>query len=435
MRNICSKLLRPLTRLLSALLSAIVLFTYIPMYYFTSYASEFEDEVRIEPYLRRIIKHKLDMPEDDPAPLTVEQLHSVTGRVSVSDIPMRSLEGLQYLTGIDSLKIDRTEVKDFSAVSELKGLKYLYLYENDMEKLPSFDDLDALLEIEAPWNKITDISGLTCASHIRKITLNDNLITKLPDLSSLMYLEKLILFSNKISEIEITGDMPSLTEIALDDNLITDISPLKDLSSLQYLSVRYNKLTGFDPEDVFPYIDDLYIDGNILESYDLSDNFPAITSLGVSDSGLTDFGPLLTHPTIKALYVYNNDISDVSEIASSDNRVIELIDLSNNIISDLSPFADYEFTFPIYLKGNPIDLSKQDNIDILLRLFEKFPEVKFTLAIPADPSSAVSVISGPEEQPSGNGVISIIIAAASAGTGLMILVFFLHIRHKRSLRK
>lgn len=406
---------------------AAVIFTVIPVY-----ANSFNDEVELDPYLRASVINRLGRPAEDPDPVTLEELHSITGRIGVINVPIQKLTGLEHLTGIDQLAVGNTEVKDFSAVSSLTKLKYLYLYGNNMEKLPSFTGLDELIVLEAPWNKITDISGLKDATHIQQVMLNDNNIRKLPDLSSLKDLQKLILSSNEISEIEQMGDMPSLTEIDLQDNLITDISPFKDLKSLEYLSVRYNKITQLKDEDVFPYLDTLYLDGNRLESYDFNTQFPVLTCLGMVNCGLTSFGPLLIHPTINALYVFDNDITDVSEIVGSDNKVITLIDLSNNDITDLSPFREYDFNFPIYLKGNPIDLSKKENVEILQRLFTKFPQVKFDFTIPSETSSDISSSVSSDglsdtstAEPTAKTPVSpvTIIAAVILSAGLLAIIF------------
>ncbi len=409
-----------------------------------SYANSFNDEVELDPYLRASVINRLGRPVDDPDPVTLEELHSITGRIGVIKVPIRKLTGLEHLTGIDQLAVGYTEVKDFSAISSLTKLKYLYLYDNtNMEELPSFTGLDELIVLEAQYNRITDISVLKDAKHLQWVMLNDNKIKKLPDLSSLKDLQTLILSSNEISEIEQMSDMPSLTEVDLQDNMITDISPFKNLKSLEYLSVRYNKISHLRDEDVFPYLDTLYLDGNRLESYNFNIQFPILTCLGMGDCGLTCFGPLLTHPTINALYVSDNNITDVSEIVEMENSVIELISLRNNDITDLTPFSGYDFPFPIYLDGNPIDLSNKENVEILLRLFEKFPQVKFNFTVPLEASSTESSddqsasrsdgsfyslsdvsAAGPEAE---TPVLQVtVIAAVILSAGLLVIFFRLH---------
>ena len=64
-----------------------------------------------------------------------------TEEFNLSGNPIDSIDGLKKYDNIQKLKLNNTNIKDFSAVKEMKGLNALYIDKDDMS-----DDLEYLYD-------------------------------------------------------------------------------------------------------------------------------------------------------------------------------------------------------------------------------------------------------------------------------------------------
>ena len=88
----------------------------------------------------------------------------------ISDI--KSLSRL--LTVSRGLHIVNTQVKDFSALSGLKDVRYLYLNANKMTTVPDFSKIQNLRELNLSRNKITDFTPVLALSGLQRLYLGNN---------------------------------------------------------------------------------------------------------------------------------------------------------------------------------------------------------------------------------------------------------------------
>lgn len=138
---------------------------------------------------------------------------------------IKSIEGAQYLTGIQHLGLDSNEITDFSYLSGLTTLETLSVNSNGMTSLTDFSGLTNLTSLSARGNTISDISSL----------------------SGLVNLDVLDVSSNEISNISTLASLTSLTSVFLDDNQITDITSVGSLVNLVYVSFAHNQVSDISP--------------------------------------------------------------------------------------------------------------------------------------------------------------------------------------------
>ena len=175
--------------------------------------------------LRRRIKEVLgnvNMPDSD---LTFSKLKTITtlhnpNPTLVDGVifdaylfnPGDNLDGLQFLTNVESLGLTGGSYKDISPLENLTKLKSLFIVRN---------------------SNLTDISKL----------------------SKLTNLENLQIFRNSIKDISVARNMPRLKYFVADVNKIEDISALENKPDLKIVVLEGNKIKNFSPLKNAPLTD------------------------------------------------------------------------------------------------------------------------------------------------------------------------------------
>lgn len=144
----------------------------------------------------------------NPNPLLIE------GVIFVADLfdPGDNLDGLQFLTNIESLGLTGGSYKDISPLENLTKLKSLFIVRN---------------------SNLTDISKL----------------------AKLTNLENLQIFRNSIKDISVARNMPRLKYFVADVNKIEDISALENKPDLKIVVLEGNKIKNFSPLKNAPLTD------------------------------------------------------------------------------------------------------------------------------------------------------------------------------------
>ena len=143
------------------------------------------------------------------------------------DTSITSLVGIQNLTSLTFLLIERHGVTDISPLSGLTSLTRLHLRDNAISDISALSGLTGVTELALSGNSITDIGALSGLTSLALLHLSGNLITDISALSGLTSLETLYLDGNRTSDRFHTS--------------ITDISALSGLTSLVFVD-----LTGTD---------------------------------------------------------------------------------------------------------------------------------------------------------------------------------------------
>ena len=119
--------------------------------------------------------------------------------------------------------------------------------------------------------ELSQVAGLTSLTELR-LTGMDLSGSDLSSLSGLRALEKLDLRRNSISDVSALSPLVQLTRLRLDDNLVGDVTPLASMSRLRDLYVAGNVLADFAPlRDLI--VAGLRIHGGDQQRGDSPDNF------------------------------------------------------------------------------------------------------------------------------------------------------------------
>lgn len=250
-----------------------------------------------------------------------------------------AVSDLSVIKNMDSLSVlsaENCRISDISALSSASKLTMLQLSGNNIDSVKSLENCINLSLLRISNNKLTNLDGLENAIRLRELEAADNLIENIDGLENCTILEIFNINNNKVSDISLLSkSAETLKQVLVNSNIISDVSCLKGTKNLMFLSIDHNLVTTLDP---------------LKEStslYAISAEYNELTSI----NGLEDCTEL------KYIYLAHNrltDMADISKFVSDSANEISTIDLSNNMISNISEISNKNIMcFSIY--SNPIE--------------------------------------------------------------------------------
>ena len=266
----------------------------------------------------------------------------------LSDIsPLGTLKALSDLT------VDKTAVRDFSALKDCeilrivsaqncgitdistltnKAIGYLYLNNNDISDISSFEIFEALSTLEIINNKITDISAL--ADHKVLSTLH--------------------LDGNQITDISALGSTPYLSWLQISDNQITSLQPLSNASKLGYLYANRNKLTNLDGLENALNLKILQATENQIENINGITNCTILEQFNINSNKVSDISLLgKSAATLERVFFNGNNVSDISCLANTSK--LEYLSFDYNKVTTLDSLKNSTALLAISAEYNEIE--------------------------------------------------------------------------------
>ncbi|MEL6438340.1 MAG: COR domain-containing protein [Cyanobacteria bacterium J06621_8] len=190
-----------------------------------------------------------------------------------------------FLTNLEHLKCHNNRLRSIPReIGKLNKLTTLTLYENLLESLPlEIGLLDNLRTFNVDRNYITSTSIPSSTSQLkslRELYMYDNDMETIPPcITKIKSLQKLSLGNNKITELPANiGDLINLNELHIDNNCITELpASIGNLKKLVKLNCRNNSLIRLPKE--IKYLSNLS-NFNIVDN----DNFPVPPELVKHDN-------------------------------------------------------------------------------------------------------------------------------------------------------
>ena len=176
--------------------------------------------------LERAVRQALKKLE---GPLTVADLASLT-RLDAEEQNIKSLDGLEYATALDTLNLWGNEIEDISPLSGLTNLTFLKLGDN----------------------QIMDVSPLSGLTNLEWLSLWGNEVTDVNPLSGLTNLNTLNLSGNEVEDVSSLSDLTKLRWLNLGNNKVEDVSPLDGLTKLDWLGLLDNPINQREVNEQVP---------------------------------------------------------------------------------------------------------------------------------------------------------------------------------------
>jgi len=231
---------------------------------------------------------------------------------------------LKYLKNLNELYFDTIFISGGKGcmkelpedICQLKKLKTLSLYRNDLTTLPScISNLKYLEKLNMEMNDLTvlppEIGALT---RLKELNLNENELSSLPaEIGNLAKLKELYLEGNKISTLpDEFGQLTSLKELDLSYNKIGSIPEgLVQLPALEKLDLTHNKVYRIPSSMLsLTHLKELYLGSNkIKEIPEKIYKLWRLETIGLSSNLLTSLPESLSKlKNLTYLNVVENDI-------------------------------------------------------------------------------------------------------------------------------
>ena len=241
------------------------------------------------------------------AAVTVEDMATLT-YLEAPGMDIQNLEGLQFATSLEELRLRGNPLSDLSPLSELTTLKEV---EVTGESLSDLSPLAGLINLEGVgfWKtSISDLSPLAGLTKLRWLEFKDNPVSDLSPLAGLTNLKRLETYASKELDLSPLKGLTSLVHLSVATSGVSDVSPLAGLINLERLTLENNRRIS---------------------------NISALASL----------------KKLEYLDLGTNQIVDVTPLAGLHN--LERLRLERNNILDISPLDGLQKNTEVFWFSNP----------------------------------------------------------------------------------
>ena len=162
-----------------------------------------------------------------------------------------------------TVRVRGNAISDVSPFARMPRLVTLDLSHNQVSDVAPLAGTN-IEELFLDFNQIRDISALSDLRSLVVLSLRGNRIVDIGALSALTRLQHLFLGGNGITDVSALGGLTSLTRLQLRANRITDIGPLAPLVRLSSLDISDNAIVDVDVLHGLPELYEVYLHGNPL---------------------------------------------------------------------------------------------------------------------------------------------------------------------------
>lgn len=248
------------------------------------------------------------------------------------------LDGIEYLTNLESFYIYNNEITDLTPLKDLTQLQKLSIFTN---KLTNIDDLKNLVNLDTlhiGFNKISDISVVANFKNLESLSINYNQIKDISPLKNLILLERIEAGNNKIENISSLKNLKKLKNLDISDNFIEDISIISNFESLEWLTINNNKISDISPIENLNYIQSLGISKNKIKSLSSLKNMKNLKNLWAGENLIEDISILAQLTNIEQISLYSNKIKDINDLSKLE--YVKSLSISGNCLKNKTPLSN-----------------------------------------------------------------------------------------------
>ncbi|MED2508209.1 NEAT domain-containing protein [Bacillus thuringiensis] len=277
-----------------------------------------------------INKYNLDRDNVD-APITKKDLLKIKTLSIYSGKGINEITGLEYMTNLEKLTLRESNVKDISAISKLRGLKYVDLTSNSIESIHPIEQLE----------------------NINMLFLRDNKISDLTPLSKMKKIKTLDLIGNNIKDIQPLFTLSTMKQLYLANNQISDLTGIDRLNNVELLWIGNNKINNVESISKMSNLIELEISDSEIKDISSLSQLGNLQVLNLEENYISDVSPLSTLTNLHEINLGANEISDVRPVEELGKRIS--IDIQRQKIFLNEASVDEEIKIPVYnLKGEPL---------------------------------------------------------------------------------
>lgn len=364
------------TRLVSALLTLAMVFTFLP---FSAFAATGDVAINStnfpDPAFMKFVEQYDKIKDGVLSTDERNQVHIL----NVEQSNIKDLTGIKWFPELTTLRCSELGLEKLD-LSQNKELYTLYCSANNLTQLNLSYNTE-LTYLDCSGNQLTELN-LPSSAKLEKLICYDNQLSAL-DVNSLGYLTNLSCGKNPLGTLNVSN-LTLLKSLVCYENGLTTLN-VKNNSYLKELSCGGNQLTELDLSNN-PNLTELYCSGNLLSQLDLRQNKNLITlecfqnklelldvsqstklqTIKCADNQLTSLD-VTQHKVLNELDCAGNQLVELdtrnnaalNKLNCERNRLAGL-DLDANVY--LSDFSVGQNVYPVEMKSDrTVDLSKLPN--------------------------------------------------------------------------
>ncbi len=317
-------------------------------------------------------------------------------KLSLSNINLENMSGIENCTLINTLGITLCKIKDFTKIGSLQNLSTFYNFgpvnidklidglskcsnlkditirSAQLNNMKRIEDLKSATSISLLQNQITKVEGIENLPNLKSLDINQNPIKTIDDMIKKQDLEYLYINNCGIENIEGIEKLTNLKKLDISSNKIIDITPLANNEKLTYLNIKNNanlKIDNFTQEEQ----EKINKIGQILDrggKIDVDTKqlrlFNNYTTLDLSNQGLTTLECLEGMTNLRSLNLLGNKLTledeKSREILASMTK-LQGLDIRYNKITNMTAVNELKNIQYIYAAGgNNFKLKDMENL-------------------------------------------------------------------------
>lgn len=255
-----------------------------------------------------------------------------------------------------SLHLNNNNITDISSLALVKGLKEVYLANNQIEDLSDLAS-NELYTLDVSGNQLKTLTTLGSVRELRQLWVGNNPLTTLAGLTDAIRLTSIYANNCGLTSIDSLTNCTILEEVNLNDNELVDISVLlKSADALERLSFdnnRVKQLPYFQGAEM-PKLKYLSFDNNSVESLDAIADLSTLEGLSANNNKISNIYALYSCKQLKYIYLSGNLITDFYVLDNLADKEIYDLDLSNNLLEKLPQLSCKRTIREIAIDGNAI---------------------------------------------------------------------------------
>lgn len=223
--------------------------------------------------------------------------------------PIRSLEGIEVLSGLQGVDISFNAISDLAPLAALDRLRSIQASHNQLRSMSTALPI-TITELNLDYNRISDVAWVAHYPALRKLALDRNLIEDIGPLAELSDLQSLALERNRISSIAPLQGLQAMRRLELSGNLVSDLTPLRNLAQMRLLDLSNNRITSIDGLRGMTALTELDLANNPLTELDGIQEATAIERLWLDGTQVRNLAPLAEMPRLELVSLHR--IEDLS---------------------------------------------------------------------------------------------------------------------------
>lgn len=264
----------------------------------------------------------------------------------------QSLEDLQHLTFLKTLRMDTGPSGQLSHIANLANLEEIVIYNTvvQAEELPYLGKLQSLKRLTLQKCSLSTVSGLDQAKGLVYLNLNDNSLRNILPLSALQNLQELSISNNALSDLLALSGLKNLVSLDVSQNELSSLIPISTVSGLEKLNVANNLLSELTGIAQLSHLVNLNASNNEITVVSLLASNTQLSVLNISNNKVVDISALSSLNRLTNFNFSNNKVTALP--AWDETCTLVNINGTNNLISSLKPLAGLPHLNNVYMDDN-----------------------------------------------------------------------------------